>query len=89
MDETSSTAMSREEISQLKSSHLKKKRKKATNITSSGQSSRNILNFEWNEGDDTSYDCNPLYQPKSRTLLAKRVGFKVSNHLQRSLSPIR
>lgn len=59
---TRDTGHTPEELEILKKSYLSRKKKKDTNITSSGQSSRNILNFEWKESDDTSYDANPLYR---------------------------
>ena len=54
--------LTHEELDTIKKSYLSRRKKKDTNITSSGQSSRNILNFDWNVKDDTSYDSNPLYK---------------------------
>jgi hypothetical protein len=70
---TKDSGITKEELDILKKSYLSRKKKKDTNITSSGQSSRNILNFEWKESDDTSYDANPLYRisEKKITLIKK------------------
>lgn len=71
---TQSSGMTNEELDILKKSYLSRKKKKDTNITSSGQSSRNILNFEWKESDDTSYDANPLYRVSQKQIALIKSG---------------